>query len=51
MQEFLDQAFTMPTTVWSVLLIVVLVYWALELLIGLDPLGGLFEGAELHRVR
>ena len=35
MKDFLEQAFTMPTTVWSVLLILVVVFWAVRLLTGL----------------
>jgi hypothetical protein len=39
--EFVGRAFTMPTTVWSVLLILVGAYWILSLLSGVD-----FEGAD-----
>lgn len=46
MQELFDQAFTMPTTVWSVLLIAVIAYWGLKLLTGLDFVEDLFGGAE-----
>ncbi len=54
MSEFLDAAFTMPTTIFSVLLILASVYWA-TVLFGLMDLGivdgifeifeGLFEGS------
>ena len=36
LQRLLDQAFTMPTTVWSVLLILVGAYWVLSSLSGID---------------
>lgn len=39
--EFFERAFTMPTTVWSVLLILVGAYWILSLLSGVD-----LEGAD-----
>lgn len=48
--EFLDRAFTMPTTVWSVLLVLVGAYWILSLLTGadieaVDGVDGAFDGA------
>lgn len=46
MSAFLDQAFTMPTAVFSVLLILVGFYWAISLVAGMDLFGGFFEGAE-----
>lgn len=48
--EFLDRAFTLPTAVWSVLLILVGAYWLLSLLTGggveaLDGVDGAMDGA------
>ncbi len=42
--QFLQEAFTMPTAVFSTLLGLVIVYWVIGLL-GLGSLDGLFEGA------
>jgi hypothetical protein len=44
--RFFEQAFTMPTTVFSVLLIVVGLYWLARLVVGFDLFGGWLEGAE-----
>jgi len=50
--EFLKAAFTMPTLVFSVLLLFVIVYWSLSLLGGFDleVLEGLGEVAEVAEV-
>lgn len=45
MNEFFDQALTMPTTVFSVLLVLVVLYWLLTMLTGIDWVGDLVEGA------
>lgn len=46
MKSFLDHAFTMPTAVFGVLLLVVVAYWLLRWLTGLDLPGSWLEGAE-----
>lgn len=48
MTEFLSAAFTMPTAVFSVLLILVLLYWLIFLLgiFDLDLLDGVFDSAD-----
>ncbi|MDA8019967.1 MAG: hypothetical protein MPN21_21210 [Thermoanaerobaculia bacterium] len=53
LRTFLDQAFTMPTTVWSVLLVLVGGYWLLSLLTGadieaLDGVDGAMDGGLDH---
>ncbi|HUP23150.1 MAG TPA: hypothetical protein VNB06_09435 [Thermoanaerobaculia bacterium] len=46
MREFFDQAFTMPTAVFSVLLVLVVLYWSVKLLSGFDLFGIWLDGAE-----
>jgi hypothetical protein len=45
-REFFDQAFSMPTAAFSVLLVLVVLYWSVKLLSGLDLFGTWLEGAE-----
>ena len=48
MSEFLDTAFTMPTTIWSVLLVLVGIYWVISLfgIFDFEMLDGALDATE-----